>query len=45
MPFRDLPLWLKWWKVESRIRDKLETWRLEFVYAAGDVRKVLRRKS
>ncbi|MFD6295892.1 hypothetical protein ACFWFU_13895 [Streptomyces sp. NPDC060235] len=43
--FRDLPLWLKWWKVESRIRDKLETWRLEFVYAVGDVRKALRRKS
>ncbi|MET7745804.1 hypothetical protein [Streptomyces sp. NPDC005385] len=45
VPFRDLPLWLKWWKVESRIRDKLETWRLEFVYTVGDVRKALRRKS
>ncbi|MFE9437124.1 hypothetical protein [Streptomyces sp. NPDC006640] len=24
VPFRYLPLWLKWWKVESRIRDKLD---------------------
>ncbi|MET7391495.1 hypothetical protein ACFYPT_41015 [Streptomyces sp. NPDC005529] len=45
VPFRDLPLWLKWWKVESRVRDKLETWRLELVYAVGDVWKALRRKS
>ncbi|MFF0142027.1 hypothetical protein ACFYRN_36905 [Streptomyces sp. NPDC005227] len=44
VPFRDLPLWLKWWKAESRVRDKLETWRLEFVYAVGDARKALRRR-
>ncbi|MFD9493689.1 hypothetical protein ACFWA1_19690 [Streptomyces sp. NPDC060005] len=44
VPFRDLPLWLKWWKVASKVLDKLETWRLEFTYAVGDAWRVLRRR-
>ncbi|MCX5560009.1 hypothetical protein [Streptomyces sp. NBC_00038] len=43
VPFRQLPLWLKWWKVVSKVLDKLETWRLESAYAAGDAWKALRR--
>ncbi|WP_330290459.1 hypothetical protein [Streptomyces sp. NBC_00576] len=44
VPFRQLPLWLKWWKVVSKVLDKLETWRLESVYAAEDAWKGLRRR-
>ncbi|WP_405916341.1 hypothetical protein [Streptomyces sp. NBC_00728] len=44
VPFRDLPLWLKWWKVVSKVLDKLETWRLECSYAISDARKTLRRR-
>ncbi|MFD0068831.1 hypothetical protein ACFV99_25585 [Streptomyces sp. NPDC059944] len=44
VPFRDLPLWLKLWKVASKVLDKLETWRLQFTYAVGDAWKVLRRR-
>ncbi|MFF0188978.1 hypothetical protein [Streptomyces sp. NPDC005244] len=44
VPFRDLPLWLKLWKVASKVLDKLETWRLEFTYAVGDAWRVLRRR-
>ncbi|MGY1500229.1 hypothetical protein ACW4TU_27220 [Streptomyces sp. QTS52] len=42
VPFRQLPLWLKWWKVASRVLDKLETWRLESTYAAEDAWRALR---
>ncbi|MFE1286506.1 hypothetical protein [Streptomyces sp. NPDC058751] len=44
VPFRDLPLWLKWWKIVSKVLDKLEAWRLETGYAAESVRKALRRQ-
>lgn len=44
VPFRDLPLWLKWWKVVSKVLDKLETWRLESTYAVSDAWKALRRR-
>ena len=42
VPFRQLPLWLKWWKVVSKVQDKLETWRLESLYAVSDAWKALR---
>ncbi|MFJ4836099.1 hypothetical protein ACIP79_40300 [Streptomyces sp. NPDC088747] len=42
VPFRQLPLWLKWWTVVSKVRDKVETWRLETGYAVGDAWKALR---
>ncbi|WP_028805736.1 hypothetical protein [Streptomyces sp. 142MFCol3.1] len=44
VPFRDLPLWLKWWKVVSKVLDKLETWRLESAYAFSDACKALQRR-
>ncbi|MER6106852.1 hypothetical protein [Streptomyces hirsutus] len=44
VPFRQLPLWLKWWKVVSKVQDKLETWRLESTYAVSDAWKALRRR-
>ncbi|MFB7083987.1 hypothetical protein [Streptomyces sp. NPDC056296] len=44
VPFRQLPLWLKWWKLVSKVQDKLETWRLEATYAVSDVWKALRRR-
>ncbi|MEU0432630.1 hypothetical protein ABZ153_13510 [Streptomyces sp. NPDC006290] len=44
VPFRDLPLWLKWWKVVSKVLDKLETWRLECSNAVSDAWKALRRR-
>ncbi|MER5470450.1 hypothetical protein [Streptomyces sp. NPDC002685] len=44
VPFRDLPLWLKWWKAVSKVLDKLETWRLESSYAVSDAWKALRRR-
>ncbi|MGW3916526.1 hypothetical protein ACWEBX_34190 [Streptomyces sp. NPDC005070] len=44
VPFRQLPLWLKCWKVVSKVLDKLETWRLEITYAVGDARQALRRR-
>src|SRR5882757_4918606 len=43
VPFRQLPLWLKWWTVVSRVLDKLETWRLQSAYAVSDAWKALRR--
>ncbi|MFE2282123.1 hypothetical protein ACFXAE_33795 [Streptomyces sp. NPDC059454] len=42
VPFRDLPPWLKWWKVASKVLDKLETWRLESAYAVSDAWRALR---
>jgi len=42
VPFRQLPLWLKWWKVVSTVLDKLEAWRLTITYAAEDAWKALR---
>jgi hypothetical protein len=42
VPFRQLPLWLKWWKVVSKVLDKLEVWRLTITYAAEDAWKALR---
>ncbi|MFE1507969.1 hypothetical protein [Streptomyces sp. NPDC058726] len=42
VPFRELPLWLKWWKVVSKVLDKLETWRLECACAVSDAWKALR---
>jgi hypothetical protein len=42
--FRQLPLWLKLWKVVSKVQDKLETWRLEFAYAVSNAWKALRRR-
>jgi hypothetical protein len=42
VPFRQLPPWFKWRKVASKVQDKLETWRLESVYAVSDVWKALR---
>ncbi|GHB85788.1 hypothetical protein GCM10010306_095780 [Streptomyces umbrinus] len=42
VPFRQLPLWLKWWKVVSKVLDKLEAWRLTITYAAEDAWKALR---
>ncbi|MFF3408321.1 hypothetical protein ACFYW8_19345 [Streptomyces sp. NPDC002742] len=44
VPFRQLPLWLKWWKAVSKVLDKLETWRLESAYAVSDAWKALRRR-
>ncbi|MFG3317322.1 hypothetical protein ACGF3J_04695 [Streptomyces sp. NPDC048171] len=44
VPFRQLPLWLKGWKIASRVLDKLETWRLEASYALIDRREALRRR-
>ncbi|WP_121748656.1 hypothetical protein [Streptomyces sp. E2N166] len=44
VPFRQLPLWLKWWTLVSKVRDKLETWRLEATYAVSDGWKALRRR-
>ncbi|ELP64252.1 hypothetical protein ACKI1I_35235 [Streptomyces turgidiscabies] len=41
-PFRQLPMWLKWWTVVSKVQDKLETWRLESMYAAEDAWRALR---
>ncbi|MGW3418652.1 hypothetical protein [Streptomyces phaeochromogenes] len=42
VPFRQLPLGLKWWKVVSTVLDKLEAWRLTITYAAEDAWKALR---
>ncbi|MGW0908169.1 hypothetical protein [Streptomyces sp. NPDC002853] len=44
VPFRELPLWFKWRKVASKVRDKLTTWRLEASYAIEDAGKALRRR-
>ncbi|MBQ1094845.1 hypothetical protein KBY55_01680 [Streptomyces sp. b94] len=44
VPFRQLPLWLKWWTLVSKVQDKLETWRLEATYAVSDGWKALRRR-
>ncbi|TPQ19734.1 hypothetical protein [Streptomyces sporangiiformans] len=44
VPFRQLPPWFKWQKVASRVRDKLETWRLESAYAVSDAWQALRRR-
>ncbi|MEU1198623.1 hypothetical protein ABZ446_20585 [Streptomyces sp. NPDC005813] len=44
VPFRQLPLWLKCWKVVSKVQDKLKTWRLESAYAFSDAWKALRRR-
>ncbi|MGW3934231.1 hypothetical protein [Streptomyces phaeochromogenes] len=44
VPFRQLPLWLKWWKLVSKVLDKLEAWRLTITYAAEDAWKALRRR-
>lgn len=44
VPFRKLPLWFKWRTVASRMRDKLETWRLNVTYAIEDARGSLRRR-
>ncbi|MFJ2831928.1 hypothetical protein ACIPC1_30925 [Streptomyces sp. NPDC087263] len=45
VPFWQLPLWFKWRKVVSKVQDKLETWRLETVYAVSDAWKALRRRA
>jgi hypothetical protein len=42
VPFRQLPMWLKWRKIVSKVQDKLETWRLESVYAVSDAWRALR---
>ncbi|GAA4301146.1 hypothetical protein GCM10023086_16950 [Streptomyces venetus] len=42
VPFRQLPRWLKWWKVVSKVHDKLGTWRLECAYAVSDGLRALR---
>lgn len=42
VPFSRLPRWFKWRKVVSKVRDKLETWRLESTYAAEDAWRALR---
>ncbi|MXM62432.1 hypothetical protein GR925_02950 [Streptomyces sp. HUCO-GS316] len=42
VPFRQLPLWLKWWTVVSKVQDKLEAWRLKSVYAIEDAWRALR---
>jgi hypothetical protein len=44
VPFRDLPPWFKWQVFASKVRDKLETWRLNVTYAAEDSWKALRRR-
>ncbi|MFD4261742.1 hypothetical protein ACFWR9_30000 [Streptomyces sp. NPDC058534] len=44
VPFRQLPLWLKGWKVASTVLGKLETWRLKASYAVIDAREALRRR-
>ncbi|WP_221353039.1 hypothetical protein [Streptomyces beigongshangae] len=44
VPFRQLPLWLKSWKVVSKVQDKLKTWQLEATYAVGDAWRALRRR-
>ena len=43
VPIRDLPPWFMWRKVASRVLDRLQTWRLEFTYAAEDAFRALRR--
>jgi hypothetical protein len=42
VPFRQLPLWLKWWTVVSKVQDKLEAWRLKSMYAIEDAWRALR---
>ncbi|MFC9847478.1 hypothetical protein ACFWFF_23910 [Streptomyces sp. NPDC060223] len=42
VPFRELPLWLKWWKVVSKVHGKPEVWQMEIVYAVGEVWEALR---
>ncbi|WP_405817368.1 hypothetical protein OG241_22880 [Streptomyces sp. NBC_01390] len=42
VPFRDLPPWLKRWKVASKVQDKLKTWRLETQYMVEDAWQALR---
>ncbi|MEV0170918.1 hypothetical protein AB0I00_07300 [Streptomyces sp. NPDC050803] len=42
VPFRDLPPWFKWQKVQSTVVDKLDAWRLSAMYAAEDAWKALR---
>lgn len=42
VPFRQLPLSFKWWKVKSRARNKLESWWLRGAETAEDVWKALR---
>ncbi|GAA1925676.1 hypothetical protein GCM10009837_58790 [Streptomyces durmitorensis] len=44
VPFWQLPPWFKWRTVASKVRDKLETWRLNVTYAAEDAHKALRRR-
>ncbi|MFB7652133.1 MULTISPECIES: hypothetical protein [unclassified Streptomyces] len=44
VPFGQLPLWLKGWKVASTVLDKLEAWRLKASYAVIDARETLPRR-
>jgi hypothetical protein len=42
VPFRRLPTWLKCWSVVSRVRNKLDAWRLNCTYAATDAWRAVR---
>ncbi|MFJ4269778.1 hypothetical protein ACIP29_04445 [Streptomyces coelicoflavus] len=44
VPFRRLPTWLKYWRVVSTVRNKLDAWRLSASYAVIDAWKALRRR-
>lgn len=42
VPFRELPPWFKWRWVYEAVRDKLESWWLQLVYAVEDARRIVR---
>ncbi|MFJ2831929.1 hypothetical protein ACIPC1_30930 [Streptomyces sp. NPDC087263] len=44
VPFRQLPPRFKWWKVASRVRNKLESWWLRSGETAEDTWQALRRR-
>ncbi|MGW5636819.1 hypothetical protein ACWEWQ_18525, partial [Streptomyces sp. NPDC003832] len=44
VPYRDLPPWFKWQTYASRVRAKLDSWRLTLTYAAEDAWKAVRRR-
>ncbi|MFI0965194.1 hypothetical protein ACH4S8_27935 [Streptomyces sp. NPDC021080] len=44
VPFRDLPLWLKWWKVVSKVLNKPTYRRMLFADAVEAARLALRRR-
>ncbi|MET8131888.1 MULTISPECIES: hypothetical protein [unclassified Streptomyces] len=44
VPFRELPPRFKWWKVRSRVRNKLEGWWLRSAETVEDAWRALRRR-